>query len=138
METFRKCLDSMKKILLLILYVVFSCTEDETSDPLIGKWVFKTSGSTNNPHEFTQTFVKTAVFDEHNLGIIFMENNQVIENKTIGFCGVNPIIMDRCEGSWKQDGRKIYVNESGVFNKIKTCYEIVSVNEKILILKYNK
>ena len=130
----------MKKIILLlpIVYVVFSCTQNEISNPLIGKWAFKTTGSAGNPHEFTQTFVKTDVFDEHNSGIIFMENNQVIENKTIGFCGTPPVVFDRCEGSWKQDGRKIYVDESGVFNKIKKCYEIVSVNEKTLILKYNK
>jgi hypothetical protein len=130
----------MRKIILLlpIVYGMFSCTQDETSNPLIGKWAFKTTGGTGNLHEFTHTFVKTDVFDEHNSGIIFMENDQVIENKPIGFCGVPPIIYDKYEGSWKQDGKKIYVNESGVFQKIKECYEIVSVNEKTLVLKYKK
>ena len=117
---------------------MISCTQNQPSNPLIGKWAFKATRGTDNPHEFTQTFIKTDVFDEHNLGIIFMENNQVIENKPIGFCGTPPVIFDKCEGSWEQDGKKIYVNESGVFQKIKECYEIVSVNEKTLILKYKK
>lgn len=140
METLTKCSDSMRKVILLlpIIYVVFSCTQNKISNPLIGKWAFKTTGSTGNPHEFTQTFIKTDVFDEHNLGIIFMENNQVIENKTIGYCGMPPVVFDKCEGNWTQDGKKIYVNASGVFNKINEYYEIVSINEKTLILKCKK
>lgn len=130
----------MKSIIIIFFtfLVIISCTQDETSNPLIGKWAFKTTGGTENPNEFTQTFLKTDVFDEHNSGIIFMENNQVIENKPIGFCGTPPVTYDKCEGSWKQEGKKICVNASGVFNKINECYEIISIDEKTLMLKCKK
>jgi hypothetical protein len=127
----------MKQNILLIILLLSSCKQYETSNPLIGKWVYQTSGMMNSK-EFTKTFVKTDVLDDNTFGIIFMEDNQVIEHKNIGYCGMPPVIYDKCKGKWTQDGKQICIKASGVFEKINECYEIISIDEKTLILKCRK
>jgi hypothetical protein len=127
----------MKQNVLLLILLLSACKQNETLNPLIGKWVFQTSGMINTEY-FTQTFVKTNVLDENNFGIIFMEDNQVVEHKNIGYCGVPPVIFDKCEGKWTQDGKQVCIKASGIFENINECYEIISVNDKTLILKCKK
>jgi hypothetical protein len=127
----------MTRNIMLIILLLSSCKQYETSNPLIGKWVYQTSGMMG-AREFTQTFVKVNELDENSLGIVFLEDNQVIENKNIGDCGMPPVIYDKCKGKWTQDGKKICIKASGIVEQINDCYEIITINEKTLILKCRK
>jgi hypothetical protein len=111
----------MKQNILLIMLLLSSCRQYETSNPLIGKWVFQTSGMMN-PKEFTQTFIKTDRLDDNAFGIIFMEDNQVIEHKNIGYCGVSPVIYHKCKGNWTQNDKQVCIKANGIFENINQCY----------------
>lgn len=129
----------MKKYLILFsaIAVLFSqCTPEEvpentpTNDTIIGCWI-------NQIHEDnTVTYERATALEDNAPGFCFNEDGTLVVRKNVGFCGTPPITYGDYDGTWTLEDSILTMNVDGWNGYVESSWELISVNEESLVLKY--
>ena len=128
----------MKKLILILsIFLVWSCRENQAIDPnnpILGTWIYKDYEQIN-PNEYATVYERKAQLEGCG-GIVFKTANQLIERKNAGWCGTPPISYGDYDGRWYLNDKKITTESDGWNGKVTTRYEIISVDSNTLKLKF--
>lgn len=134
----------MKNLLLLLTlaFALCSCHSENIQpaekggilneeDPLQGYWI------AGDYLEETTIYNRAGKFDPDKGGFAFFENGKLIERSNSGWCGTPPISYAEYEGNWTVNEENLLVLNSTYWGgEHIVTYEIISVDENKLVLKY--